>query len=468
MKNKKIFLTILVILILNILLGMYSYIYAATDTTYISLSNDGIKVNGESISNNTEGAVYLTSSTNNGGTSSSATSANIEIKNVINITKAGTYEFTGTLTDGQISVNSNNISGDVIIVLNNASITCENAPVIMAYNKSITDTKCNLIIKTVNGTTNTLTGGKIKQSVQGWEDQSSILYYIEKDNDDEGNYYERYKYDGAISSDIAITFEGEGKLIVNSTAKEGIECKQNITINSGSYEINSKDDGINACTDNTSITINGGTVLVNVQKDAEEGDGIDSNGTIYINGGNVYSFAAETSGDNGLDSDNEIYINGGNVVATGNMADAINSDSKQSYLQLNFNDKVTADTLITILDSNENAQVAFKSDRSYQILTISTSNLDTNNFKVYESGDIVGENENGLYTKITSYTKGTEKSYSNTSSGRMQRQFGEKGDRDIKSESDFKVFYIVLAVLGGLLIIVIIITIITNKKEMKS
>lgn len=59
----------------------------------------------------------------NGGTSTDATNSNIEISNIININSAGTYEFSGTLTDGQISVNANNIVGEVRIVLNNVNIT---------------------------------------------------------------------------------------------------------------------------------------------------------------------------------------------------------------------------------------------------------------------------------------------------------------------------------------------------------
>lgn len=89
----------------------------------------------------------------------------------------------------------------------------------------------------------------IKQSVEGWSDQAEVLYHIEKGYDDDRQYYERYKYDGAISSDISLTFEGEGTLTVNGTEKEGIESKRDITINSGEYKINSLDDGINACTD---------------------------------------------------------------------------------------------------------------------------------------------------------------------------------------------------------------------------
>mgnify|MGYP002541555689 FL=1 len=219
----------------------------------------------------------------NGGTSTDATSSNIEISNIININSAGTYEFSGTLTDGQISVNVNNIVGEVRIVLNNVNVTCKNAPAIFVYCKDTENEDCKVVIETASGSTNTIVGGKIKQSVESLEDQDSILYFIEKGYDDDRQYYERYKYDGAISSDISLTFEGSGTLNVTSSKKEGIESKMHITINSGTYNIQSFDDGINACRESESIiTINGGTVIVNILNDADEGDGIDSNGYIYI------------------------------------------------------------------------------------------------------------------------------------------------------------------------------------------
>lgn len=456
MSNKK-----LKIMVLGILITIFSIntlsVFATTSTTYVSLTDTAITVDNNKISTNNEEDIYLTTSMNNGGTSEDATNANIEIDNVINIQKAGTYEFTGTLTDGQISVNSNDIKGDVIIVLNNANITCKNAPAIFVYNKSTKQGDCNVIIKTAENSTNVISGGKIKQSVEGWDDQDSIVYYVEKDYNDENEYYERYKYDGAISSDISLTFEGDGNLIVNALKKEGIEAKRDITINSGSIVINSLDDGINAAADNESIiTINGGDILVNVQEDAEEGDGIDSNGYIYINGGNVYAYASYKSQDSGLDSDLGIYINGGYVVGTGNMADSISKDSKQAYMQMSFKEKVQKDTLITITDKNKTPLTAFMTDREYTVLTISVPEFTNDTKYVYEAGEVEGTNQNGLYTNITSYTLGTEKEYSES----MERPNGLMG-----MANNNKVYYYVGGISFAILVLLFVLTIILRKKN---
>lgn len=120
------------ILVLPCIFSSIPFTYASS-TTVISLSDSKITVNGEAISTDTSSSVYLSNKMDNGGTSNDATSSNIEVSNIININSAGTYEFSGILTDGQISVNTNNIVGE-----------------------------------------------KIKQSVESWEDQDSILYFIER------------------------------------------------------------------------------------------------------------------------------------------------------------------------------------------------------------------------------------------------------------------------------------------------
>ena len=164
---------------LQCILSSIPFTYASSNTV-ISLSDSKITVNGETISTDTSSSVYLSNKMDNGGTSTDATSSNIEISNIININSAGTYEFSGILTDGQISVNTNNIVGEVRIVLNNVNITCKKSPAIFVYCKDTENEDCKVVIETASGSTNTIVGGKIKQSVESWEDQDSILYFIER------------------------------------------------------------------------------------------------------------------------------------------------------------------------------------------------------------------------------------------------------------------------------------------------
>ncbi len=429
----------------------------------IILSDEGILVNNEAISTVDTNNMYLSNGMSNGGTSENAMNANIQITNVVNIKNSGTYEFTGTLTDGQIAIDANKLAGNVTIILNNVNITCKNAPAIFVYNSKLDSASYTVTIKVADGSTNIIAGGKIKQSVEGWEDQSNLLYYVDKGHDDDGNYYERYKYDGAISSDVSLKFEGNGTLTVNALAKEGIESKKHITINSGNYIINALDDGINACTDEESvITINDGTILVNVLPKAEEGDGIDSNGSIYINGGKVFAFASEKSQDSGLDSDTGIYINGGYVVGTGNMADEVSTASEQTFMQVQFDNKIAKDTLLTILNESKNPIIAFKSNRAYTILTISSPKLQNGEHYIYEGGSIEGTNENGLYIDITSYTAGNIRGYRDASNMMKAGDFKPIEIDNQKEDRSELHFYIMLS-LGTVLIILVILTILLVK-----
>ena len=104
---------IISILVLPCIFSSIPFTYVSS-TTVISLSDSRITVNGETISTDTRSNVYLSNKMDNGGTSDDATSSNIVISNIININSAGTHEFSGILTDGQIFVNTNNIVGEKI------------------------------------------------------------------------------------------------------------------------------------------------------------------------------------------------------------------------------------------------------------------------------------------------------------------------------------------------------------------
>lgn len=467
--NKKILLIklIIIILVFNLILTYSKDTLAVDVTNYISVSDEKIIVNGEDILEDNLQDVYLTTKMENGGNSEEAEKANIPITNIININKSGIYEFTGKLSEGQIAINSNEIKGNVMIILNNVEITCQNAPAIFVYNTNNNSSTCTVTIKLADNSKNIIAGGKIKQSVEGWQDQNKLLYYVDKGYDDR-NYYERYKYDGAISSDISLTFEGNGTLIVNALAKEGIESKRDITINSGNYIINSLDDGINACTDKEStITVNDGSILVNVLEEAEEGDGIDSNGSIYINGGKVYAFASEKSQDSGLDSDTGIYINGGYVVGTGNMADEVNDDSKQEFMQMQFQDKVLKDTLITILDESKNPVIAFETDRAYSILTISSPKLQEGEHYVYEGGKIEGISEHGLYTEITSYEEGAVRQY-NDANNRMRADDIRRIETTLIKQQNYSMYKnMIIGLIVALILLMVIATILVKTGRTK-
>lgn len=381
----------------------------------------------------------------------------LEIK-VININTTGNIELKGTIKGAMIGVNTNNVTNDINIILNNVNINTDSkkAPAIYVYNKDKNYTDCKVTIKTVSGTKNYIEGGKLKKvSLIGSDELDKYSSYYTNDNltnynkyssyygiytsteianilfatvqaDSEdladGDPYYFYKCSGAISSDIDLYFEGTGYLKV--TAKdEGVETKGNLTFSGGTgdYEIYAEDDCLNTTTANSNdgevrndLTINVNSLLAYVDTEADEGDAIDSNGKLIINGGKIYAFAHPSSPDAGLDSVNGTYINGGTVIATGNMVDQISSDSQQKYFYASFN-KIEKDTLIVIKDQNNKIITAFKTDRNIGNLLYSSKDLDNESYKIYTGGTIEGEETNGLYTKINSYTGGEEIAFNDVS-----------------------------------------------------
>ena len=391
----------------------------------------------------------------------------------ININTPGNIEFTGEIKGGMIAVDTNGRTEDINIILNNAKIDTDSkkTPAIYVYNKDITYTGCNVTIKTVSGSKNYIEGGKLKKvslvgsdeldnytskysednktnytnytkyyGVYTSEQINNILFAkVQADNEDlrDGDPYYFYKASGAISSDIDLYFEGTGYLEVKSKNKEGIETKGNLTLagGTGDYVVYAEDDCLNTTTTSSAnksarntltINVNSLYAIVDGGEDADEGDAIDSNGTLVIDGGTIVAIA-HPGQDSGLDSENGIYINSGTVIATGDMYDQISSESKQNFMVLRFANKISNDNLISILNENDNVLMAYKTDRTYTTLVFSSPDLTEGTYYIYKDGNIEGDQTNGYYTNVTNYTKGTKQAYS--SSGAQNG--GMMGDKNM-------------------------------------
>lgn len=121
-----------------------------------------------------------------------------------------------------------------------------------------------------------------------------------------------------------------------------------------------------------SLTINNGYIYVNAS-----GDGLDSNGSITINGGTIIVNGPTNSGNGALDSGDggyEILVNGGILVAAGasGMAEVPSSNSKQNIVSINIS---TSDSDLAIVDSNGNSVVQFDAIKQYQSVIISSPSL---------------------------------------------------------------------------------------------
>ena len=171
---------------------------------------------------------------------------------------------------------------------------------------------------------------------------------------------------GAIHSNATILFTGEtkGNGVLNVVgANEGIEVERHICISGGVLKVAAQDDGINAKTSNISVVyIKGGKVLINAGL-GEEGDGIDSNGYIFVEGGEIIS-SAKPNADSGLDSNKGIYLDGGRVYATGSSMDMAETGSAQPTMNLIFSSQVAASSTVVIKDSSGNEVISYCANKA--------------------------------------------------------------------------------------------------------
>lgn len=361
--------------------------------SYITLSEEKITVDGDDVTTDTNAAVYVANDivyyeeekdfTYGEGSEEDAHSREEAGKHtVIHITKPGTYVVSGKLEAGQIAVDlgedaKDNPEAVVTLVLNGVDISCSVAPGVIFYNvyeccssdeenaaKDVDTSKAGANVLIPDGTVNTVNGSyvaKIYKSVELNEEGTEVV-----------DSKKLHKYDGAFYSKMSMNINGgeQNSGVLNIKAEnEGLDSELHLTINGGQINIVSGNDGINTNEDNVSVTtVNGGFLMIGVDGSTGEGDGIDSNGWLVINGGVVAASACATSGDAGIDSDKGIHINGGTVIATGNMLDHI-SESEQSYVVFTFQDKVKGGEEIRLVKDEESHFFTMQNDFTYLIIS---------------------------------------------------------------------------------------------------
>lgn len=403
-----------------------------TETTIV-LSDDGITVNGGAETDTVftshdivyyeEKTVYESGRPYGAGSEKDMHSADEALAHtVVNITAPGAYRVSGKLSAGQIRIDlgeeaETDEAAVVELILDNADITCTVAPAVLFYRVYECDNEWSE--ETATAEVDTAKAGAVlvlegENTVSG-----SYVAKIYKDKDGEKK---RWKQDGALYSYMSMNVFGPGSLELHAE-NEGLDTELHLTIQGGNIRIYSQDDGINTNEDNVSVvTVNGGTLHI-VAGLGSEGDGIDSNGFLVINGGIVVSSANPIS-DSGLDSDRGTFIHGGTVVALGSTMDGAEADSAQEAMNLQFSTALTSALVLTYSDGT----VAFAYDpsadpimagvsRRYSGAVVSSPNLhEGQTYRLYVGGSVTGTHADGVYdpTTVTAYSGGTQQSYSGT------------------------------------------------------
>ena len=418
---------------------------AVSDEVAITFSDNSIKVDGEDISLDEGERVYLAHDVvyyedrdeydsgnpyGEGADGERHSAEDAAAVSVVHITQAGTYRLTGSISAGQVWVDlgedvADDANAQVRLVFDNLDITCEVAPAVVfrrvyecdgdwsaeAASATVDTSSAGAVVVIADGSVNNVTGSHVAR--------------IYKDNEEQKKLW---KIDGAFYSFMSMNIEGEqdGTGVLNITAdNEGLDSELHLTLNGGNVSIASQDDGINTNEDGVSVTtINGGTLHI-VAGLGDEGDGIDSNGFLVINGGTVISMANPRS-DSGLDSDMGSYINGGTVVALGSTMDWAESDSDQVTMNLQFASSQDAGDAIVVCDEDGNVVFAYDPSedetasgktRSYLGAVLSCPNFEVGQtYSVHVGGVVSGQETQGVYDveTVTGYEGGTQQAYTGT------------------------------------------------------
>ena len=217
--------------------------------------------------------------------------------NIITISSPGTYTLTGSLTGGQVYVDAGT-EGTVNITLSGASITNTTDPAIYIEQAD------KVVITLQDGTENVVTSGETLPDAADTTDSG------DDPEDDTG---------AAIYSKDDLTITGGGSLTVSGFINNGIQSKDDLTIESGIITVAAAN---NAIKGKDSVTILDGTFNITALGDGIKSDNTEdeAKGTVSISGG---TFTIDAQGD-AVQAETTLNISGGDfdVVTAGGSANA--------------------------------------------------------------------------------------------------------------------------------------------------
>jgi hypothetical protein len=174
------------------------------------------------------------------------------------------------------------------------------------------------------------------------------------------------------ASGTSSTNEDSATIDVTATTTDATATTTDATVDTATGFTKQDQGGMQGTDTNCYISISGGTITVNA-----EGDGIDSNGSLYVSGGTTYVSGPTESMNGGLDYNGTADITGGIVIVTGStqMAQGFSDSSTQYSLLYNLTSTCTAGTEMVLTDAEGNVIASVTPDKEYQSVVISTPEL---------------------------------------------------------------------------------------------
>ncbi|MDT7858380.1 carbohydrate-binding domain-containing protein [Rubrivirga sp. S365] len=380
----------------------------ATDYTYDAATATTVALNGTSAT-----------VTGSGATASGC---------IVTVSAPGTYVVSGTLSDGQIVVDSPD-HGAVKLVLDGATITSSTDSGIRV------DEGDKTVLILAVGATNAVTGGTLalrsgggasvtpgdastkgfKAGVMAGVDDGALAIDASDDGVHSdgtvvvnGGTVEIATADAAVHSELDLTING-GEILV-TRSYEGIEAVLgDLVVNGGTVDVTATDDGFNLSGDGDDpggvesegdpydMVFKGGRITV-----ASGNDSIDSAGPIVMTGG-CLAIDGPTPGtqpeQGAIDYNGDFEITGGVLVAAGaagRMAQTPSAYSSQPTVAVTFSSSQAAGTVISLQDSG--SALAMAPGKAFQSFVVSAPWLSTGDtVTLYRGGTVSGGSTSGLF-----------------------------------------------------------------------
>jgi hypothetical protein len=216
------------------------------------------------------------------------------------ITAAGTYRLSGTISDGQLTVDAGD-DAIVQLILDEANITNTDGAAV-----AIMSAETAIVILT-DGSVNTLTDGAV-YTLAADEDEPNAALYSKSD----------------------LTIAGSGSLVVYGNYNDGIASKDGLVIDGGDITVAAVDDGIRG---KDYVVVNDGTLDVTAG-----GDGIKSDNEEDADKGFISMAAGSlsvTAGGDAIQAVTDVLITGGDffISAGGGSASSLAADQSAKAIK---------------------------------------------------------------------------------------------------------------------------------------